>query len=131
MFSSKSSKQIKAEGEASRRINFYCSKTVAVAPIPYSTIFTLGLDEESMETVIEIPRSISGVQIAVAIRQPSAENKFRVSMRSVGEYDVAKVCAAFGGGGHKRAAGCTIEAQGIDEAERLIIREIKSHISNI
>ena len=84
-----------------------------------------------METVIDIPRSILGVEIAVAIRQPSSENKFRVSMRSVGEYDVSRICAAFGGGGHKRAAGCTVEALGIDDAERLIVKEIKDYLANM
>lgn len=131
LFSSKSSKQIKAEGEASRRVNFYCSKTVAVAAIPYSTIYTLGLDEESMETVIEIPRSIAGVKVAVAIRQPSSENKFKVSMRSADDFDVSRVCAAFGGGGHKRAAGCTVEALGIDDAERMVVREIKNQLTSV
>ena len=130
LFSSKSAKQIKAEGEASRRINFYSSKTVAIASIPYSTIFALGLDETCMETIIDIPRSIAGVQVAVAIRQPSSKNKFRVSMRSVGDIDVSKICAAFGGGGHMRAAGCTVEALGIEDAERLIVREIKNYLAN-
>ena len=131
LFSSKSAKQIKAEGEAARRINYYCSKTVAIASIPYSTIFSLGIDEQSMETVIDVPRSILGVEIAVAIRQPTSENKFRVSMRSVGEYDVSRICAVFGGGGHKRAAGCTVEALGIEDAERLIVREIKNYLANM
>lgn len=131
LFYSKSVKQIKAEGEASRRINYYCSKTVAIASIPYSAIFSLGIDEQSMETVIEIPRSVMGVEIAVAIRQPTSDNKFRVSMRSVGEYDVSRICAAFGGGGHKRAAGCTVEALGIDDAERLIVREIKNYLATL
>ncbi|MBR2388679.1 MAG: bifunctional oligoribonuclease/PAP phosphatase NrnA [Clostridia bacterium] len=131
LFSSKSAKQIKAEGEASRRINYYCQKTVAIASVPYSAIYSLGLDEESMETVIEVPRSINGVKIAVAIRQPTSENKFRVSMRSVGEIDVSLICAVFGGGGHKRAAGCTVEANGIDDAEHLIVREIKNSLANV
>lgn len=126
LFSSKSQKQMKAEGEAARRLNLYCSKTVAVTTIPYSSKYSLGLDEECMETVIEVARSLAGVKIAAAIRQPSADNVFRVSMRSVGDIDVSKICASFGGGGHKRAAGCTIEAQGIDEAEHIIVREIKT-----
>ena len=126
LFSSKSQKQMKAEGEAARRLNLYSSKTVAVTTIPYTSKYSLGLDEESMETVIDVPRSLAGVKVAAAIRQPSADNVFRVSMRSVGDIDISKICASFGGGGHKRAAGCTIKAQGIDEAEHIIVREIKN-----
>lgn len=129
LFSSKSSKQLAAEGEAARRLNLYCSKTVAVTTIPYTAKFSLGLDDESMETVIDIPRSLAGVVVAVAIRQSSSENIFRASMRSIGEIDVSYICSKFGGGGHKRAAGCTIEACSIDEAEKLIVREIKEYLS--
>ena len=129
LFSSKTEKQLKAEGEAARRLNLYCSKTVAVTTIPYTTKFSLVLDDECMETVIDVPRSLAGVLVAAAIRQPSSDNIFRVSMRSVGDIDVSAVCARFGGGGHKRAAGCTIEAQGIDEAERMIVKEIKDMLS--
>ena len=125
LFSSKSSKQMKAEGEAARRVNLYCSKTVAITTIPYTSKFSLGLEDEDMETVIDIPRSIAGVVVAVAIRQPSNENVFRVSMRSVGDIDVSKICAIFDGGGHKRAAGCTLEANGIDDAEKTILAQIK------
>ena len=125
LFSSKTQKQMKAEGEAARRLNLYCSKTVAVTTIPYTSKYALGLDDECMETVIEVARSLAGVKVAAAIRQPSNDNVFRVSMRSVGDIDISQICASFGGGGHKRAAGCTIQAQGIEEAEHIIVREIK------
>ena len=128
LFSSKSTKQLKAEGEAARRVNLYCSKTVAITSIPYTSKFSLGIEDEDMETVIDIPRSIAGVVVAAAIRQPSSDNVFRVSMRSVGDIDVSKICAIFGGGGHKRAAGCTIEANGIDDAERVILSQIKASL---
>ena len=53
------------------------------------------------------------------------KGEFKVSLRSVGP-DVASVAAKHSGGGHKRAAGCTIEASGIDDAERVILAQIKS-----
>lgn len=125
LYSSKNIKQIKAEGEASRRMNVYSGGRIAVASIPYSVKYSLGLKDESMETVIDIPRSLAGVLVAVAIRQSTEENIFRVSMRSVGDIDVSRVCSRFGGGGHKRAAGCTLSACGIEEAERTIVSAIK------
>ena len=130
LFDSKSLKQIKAEGEAARRISVYEKGRVAGVTFPYSSKFSLGLDEEHLETIIEIPRSLSGVEIAFAIRQPEEKNFFRVSMRSNGEFDVAKVCAAFGGGGHTKAAGCSIEAGGIYEAEKMILKAVQEQLSN-
>ena len=40
------------------------------------------------------------------------------------KYDVAKICSAFGGGGHARAAGCTIKSS-VDSAVEKILDEIK------
>ena len=46
-------------------------------------------------------------------------------MRSSTAFDVSYVCARFGGGGHKRAAGCSLVAENIEEAERILVREIE------
>ena len=125
LFDSKSLKQIKAEGEAARRLAVYEQGRVASVTFPYASKFSLGLKEEHLETIIEIPRSLSGVEVAFAVRQPEDKNVFRVSMRSNGEFDVAKICAAFGGGGHSKAAGCTIEGGGIYDAEKMILAAIE------
>jgi phosphoesterase RecJ-like protein len=37
------------------------------------------------------------------------ERRYKISMRSKGTVDVAVICSRFGGGGHKNAAGCTID----------------------
>ena len=42
-------------------------------------------------------------------------------MRSATDFDVAAICARFGGGGHTRAAGATIHAADIEEAEQMIL----------
>ena len=125
LFDSKTHKQIKAEGEAAKRLTVYDRGRVAAVTFPYSSKFSLGLTEEHLETIIEIPRSLTGVEVAFAVRQPDERNIFKVSMRSNGEFDVAKVCALFEGGGHAKAAGCTIEAGGIYDAERMILEAVE------
>ena len=41
--------------------------------------------------------------------------------------DVADVCMMFGGGGHVRAAGCTLEMP-LEEAKKAILSEVKKHL---
>lgn len=53
-------------------------------------------------------RKLRDIEVSIFIRQ-IAERKFKISMRSKGIVDVARICAHFGGGGHKNAAGCSIE----------------------
>ncbi len=67
--------------------------------------FSAGKD--SLEGFINYPRSILGVEVAVAFREES-EGEIRVSFRSKGRVDVSAIALAFGGGGHRNAAGCTV-----------------------
>lgn len=131
LFSSKSLKQIKAEGEASRRINLYDDGRIAIATMPYSIKYSFGFTDDIMGSIIDIPRSISGVEVAAFIRQSENNGSFRASVRSVGDIDVSRVAATFGGGGHMRAAGCTIEAQSIDDAERKLLLAIRNILRTI
>ena len=128
LFESKTLKQVSAEGEAARRLRLSCDGKIASVTIPYASMQYLGLNEESLETVIDIPRTVGGAMVAISVRQPKAEGVFRVSMRSMSAVDVAAICKKFGGGGHVRAAGCTVEAADIDEAENLIIAAVMSAI---
>ena len=125
LYDSKSLKQVRAEGEAARRLSVHEKGRIASVTFPYSSKYSLGLSDEHLETIIDIPRSISGVEVAIAVKQPTQENVFRASLRSVGGVDVSAVCAKFGGGGHKRAAGCTLKADGIDDAEKMLLQAVK------
>lgn len=120
LFESKTLKQISAEAEAARRLRTFMDGRIASVTIPYSSRYALGLTDESLETVIDVPRSIGGVEVAFSVRQSEDKPFFRVSMRSSVDFDVAAICKKFGGGGHVRAAGCSLEASDIDEAENLI-----------
>jgi phosphoesterase RecJ-like protein len=56
------------------------------------------------ERFVDYPRFVSGVEIAVLIRQ-TGENEYKFSLRSNCEVNVAQLASLFGGGGHARAAG--------------------------
>ena len=76
---------------------------------------------ESTESFIGMIRVIDGVDVAAVISE-RAEKVCRVSMRSKG-VDVSKIANSLGGGGHVRAAGCTLYTT-LDEAEKILIAAI-------
>jgi bifunctional oligoribonuclease and PAP phosphatase NrnA len=78
-----------------------------------------GVGIEATEDFIEYPRNLGGVEIAVAFKQVSAE-EVRVSLRSYGGVDVARLARSFGGGGHRNAAGCTVRG-GLADAKTQIL----------
>ncbi len=60
------------------------------------------------EDFINYPRSLKGTEVALLFREISSE-EYRISLRSRGTIDVAKIAREFRGGGHPNAAGCTLE----------------------
>lgn len=73
---------------------------------------------ESTEGFINYPRNLEGVDIAMLFKIVD-DHTIRVSMRSR-QADVSKLALQFGGGGHARAAGCTVDGT-IDSAAQQVI----------
>lgn len=63
---------------------------------------------DDLDGIVEYPRSIAGVRLAMLFRQ-LANGRVKVSFRSVGDVDVAELAQRFGGGGHRKAAGASLE----------------------
>lgn len=63
---------------------------------------------KDLDGIVQQMRVTRGVECAVFLYEVSP-NRFKVSMRSNGNVDVAKIGLFFQGGGHVRAAGCTME----------------------
>ena len=89
------------------------------------------LTMEDIANVIGLPRTVDGVKIALAIKQsPDDPTVWRVSSRANCDVDVSAVCAAFGGGGHKRAAGCSISAPDAESALAIAITAFGKALPN-
>lgn len=124
LFETKSRKQMRAEAAGLSNLNLFFDGRVAIITFPYALKAALELSDEHLETLVDIARSLEGVAVAIAVRQPATEGKFRVSMRSSCDFDVSALCKKFDGGGHARAAGCTMTATDAAEAMQKIVDAI-------
>ena len=78
--------------------------------------------DANTDSFVNYPRYIDGVEVAIMFK--AVEPKVtRVSMRS-SNVDVAQVALCFGGGGHIRAAGCTIYAP-VEEAREQLLAKLR------
>lgn len=125
LFENKSMERLRAQSAAISNMELFADGKIAVVTFPYALKAALGLGDEDLGALVDIPRSLSGVEVALCIRQPLPEGKFRVSLRSNGSYDVAALCRKFDGGGHAKAAGCTLIASDIAEAMQRIVCAIQ------
>jgi phosphoesterase RecJ-like protein len=64
--------------------------------------------EEDCEGLVNYAIGIAGVEVAVFLRE-LPNHRVRLSIRSKGELNVARIAERFGGGGHQHASGCTID----------------------
>ena len=124
LFDCKSEKMLAAEAVGFQNIKFYNNRKIAAIMFPYDLKKELELDDEHLETLVDIARAVDGVKIAISARQSTAYRSFRISLRSSCSFDVSVIAKHFGGGGHTKAAACTIEADSIEFATRLVVDEI-------
>lgn len=124
LFDCKSEKMLAAEAVGFQNIKFYSNRKIAVVMFPYELKQKLELDDEHLETLVDVARAVDGVKIAISVRQSTAYRSFRISLRSSCSFDVSVIAKHFGGGGHTKAAACTIEADSIEFAARLVVDEI-------
>ena len=129
LFGIKSFAMLRAEQLGFEKLHLFEGGRIGIASISYEDKQFNKLQDEHLSTLVDLVRSVAGVEIAVAIRQPTEDRSFRVSTRANIDFDVAAVCATFGGGGHRRAAGATLEAKDTEEAERLVLNAIRAKMS--
>jgi bifunctional oligoribonuclease and PAP phosphatase NrnA len=78
--------------------------------------------EEDCEGLVNYVLSIGGVEVAAFFRE-LPEGRYRVSLRSKGKLDVARVAENFGGGGHECASGCSLDGP-LAEAVRQVVLQL-------
>lgn len=75
--------------------------------------------EEHCEGLVNYALAIENVEVALFFRELS-DGRYRVSLRSKGAVNVAKIAERFGGGGHECASGCSIDGPLSQAVERIV-----------
>ena len=126
LFNSKSKSQVKAEGIVAKKMKTAFSDKVAYAAITLEDLENESLSHEDFETAIDVVRALEGAEIALVAKE-TEKGKYKISLRSIGK-NVAAVAAEFGGGGHIRAAGCTVIAENADGAVNTVLSKLEKII---
>ncbi len=86
--------------------------------VPAAAFDELGASNEDLEGLVDYPRAVEGVEVALLFRQSSMGTK--VSFRATGAVDVNALAREFGGGGHVKASGALIEGAIDDVVPRVL-----------
>jgi bifunctional oligoribonuclease and PAP phosphatase NrnA len=93
-------------GEALRNLN--TEGHVGWTWVTQNQMESCGAKEEDCEGLVNYVLSIGEVEVAALFRE-LPDGRYRVSLRSKGKLDVARVAERFGGGGHECASGCSLD----------------------
>jgi phosphoesterase RecJ-like protein len=88
---------------------------------------TTGEEPTASEGFVDLLGSTRLADVTVLFKEVGP-GETRVSVRTSARADAVAICAAFGGGGHPRAAGCTLDAP-LPEARGLLLAEAERELS--
>lgn len=114
--------KIRLLGEALRNLN--TEGHVGWTWVTQEQMERCGAKEEDCEGLVNYVLSIGEVEVAAFFRE-LPDGRFRLSLRSKGKLDVARVAEGFGGGGHECASGCSIDGP-LAHAVHLVLESLRS-----
>lgn len=109
MFERRSRARLELERLALEGIHYAFEGRCALMTISRDMVQRSGAAEDDMEGLAPIPRQIDGVWVGATLRE-KADGCYKVSLRTGEQADASAIAARLGGGGHRRAAGCSVQA---------------------
>lgn len=121
---SKSPSALALLGRALTSVHYLADGAIAVAALSRRDFEETGAAPEETEGIIDHLKACEGVRVAVLLSEKVSGDGVRCSLRATDETDVGALAEAHGGGGHRAAAGCTLPAMTLAQAESLLVPEI-------
>lgn len=109
-FRTKTPERLALEGMVYSSLRSYREHAINIAVITLDMLRRSGVTEDDCSDLAALAGQVKGNRVAVTVREMSVDPPHcKVSLRTDGGVDASKVCARFGGGGHKMASGCELD----------------------
>lgn len=122
LFQTKRKEEFELNRRALENIRFFADGRIAAMLISRQMLEETGAGADELEVISSLPIQIQGVVVAATFKELERDH-FKVSVRTDGTVHGGEICALFGGGGHRQAAGCSVEGS-YAQAETQIINAI-------
>jgi len=120
-------RKVKLMGEAIKSLELFENGSIAVLTVTDDMMERSGAKEEDCDGIVNIGRNIECVEVAAMFREKK-NGSIKVNLRSKCCVDVAEIAWLYKGGGHKRAAGCTVEGD-IGEIKKQVLEDIRKALA--
>ncbi len=126
LYSNEPKNVFKLKSEVFNTTEFFYDDKVAISKLSLEMLDSYNLGLKDIDGLVERLRDIENVEISILIKE-LGKDKYKVSMRSIGNIDVSFLCSIFNGGGHKNAAGFSIKDITYEELKNKIIEEVSKY----
>lgn len=127
VFASMSKSKFNLHRIALNRLEFFNNDKVAFTYITKEDEKSVNAENGDYDGIVEQGRNIEGVEVSVFLRE--TDKGIKASLRSKEYVNVSEVCTVFGGGGHIRAAGCTIQSN-FEQAKIQMLKQVEKALNN-
>ena len=100
-------------------LEFHAGGRIAYGMVSQADMAEARALDEDFDGIINYARNVEGVELAILVRQ-TADGKWKASCRSADSVSCASLMRGFGGGGHERAAGATLDIPQEDVRRRML-----------
>ena len=118
-FNQRTMRQSRILGKVLQESMLYMDGKVIVGSVTLGDMSAFEVTKKDLDGIVSELRLVKGVLAAVFFYE-TEPSVFKVSLRSNGNLDVSRAAGTFGGGGHIKAAGCTIEGRLPDVRDQLL-----------
>ena len=119
LFRSFSFSRLKLEGLIFSSLRSYRDNALNVAVVTLDMMRESGATEDDCDDLASLAGKVRGNRVSITVRELEP-GRSKASIRTDGSVDASVVCGRFGGGGHKMASGCTLNASPDALAEMLL-----------
>ena len=116
---------VKILGESLNTLNVIQDK-IATIELTTQMFKNNNITFNDVDGFVNYARDINGVEVGILLKQKKS-NQIKISLRSKSYVNVSEIAKVFGGGGHVRASGCTIN-DSLENAKKTLIEEVIKHI---
>lgn len=108
LFRSSSPARLRLEGQIFSTMRTYHQDEISVVVVTREMLAACGATEDDTDDLANLAGRMRGNRITITV-QEQADGRVHGSVRTDGSVNATKICARFGGGGHVRASGCTVD----------------------
>ena len=123
MFDTKSRKLLELERMVLDASEFHFGGKCILLPVTAEMQEKTGCSGTELEGIAVISRSVEGVIAGITVKQTD-DAEFKVSLRTYPPLDASAICRRLGGGGHKGAAGASVNGT-LDEVKAAVLKAVE------